>query len=77
MQAAHPIAADIYLLLSMMMMSTFMACESINLNAQCNGMENRKLKNTHMVQSHSDNRCVFWRLQNTGKEYVSLIVCGS
>ena len=43
-QVAYPIAAHIYLSLSMMMMSTFMVCDSINLNAQCNGTENRKLR---------------------------------
>ena len=69
-QVAYPIAAHIYLSLSMMMMSTFMVCDSINLNAQCNGTENRKLRKLthtqkHMVQSHSDNRCVFRHLQNS------------
>ena len=71
-QVAYLIAAHIYLSLSMMMMSTFMVCDSINLNAQCNGMENRKLKkhrktHTHTKTwfSHSDNRCVFRRLHNS------------
>ena len=74
----------------MMMMSTFIALDSINLNAQCvlvkwgdgkgRELESHKKdpqKDTWCkVQSHSQNRCVFRRLRNAAKETASLIVCG-
>ena len=80
-QVAYPIAAHIYLSLSMMMMSTFMVCDSINLNAQCNGTENRKLtklthtqKNTHTWFKVTQTTGVFSDICRTAKEHVSLIV---
>jgi len=82
-QVAYLIAAHIYLSLSMMMMSTFMVCDSINLNAQCNGMENRKLKTHQKTHTHTQKHGsviqttgVFSDVCTTAKESASLIVCG-
>ena len=77
----------------MLMTSTFIACDSINLNAHCaervgggninhqkqtttKKQKTKTAKKGHMVQIHSENRCVFRDLQNATNGSASLIVCG-
>ena len=69
----------------MLIMSTVIAYDSINLNAQSiegggGGEKVIKIKikkrKRHMVQSHLENRWVFKRLRNAAEESAFLTVCG-
>ena len=73
------------MVMMMMMMSTFIAHDSINLNAQCAEGEwgkyreshnNSNKEKRHTVESHSQNRWGFRSLRNAAKESAYLIVCG-